>query len=82
MRVAAAGSLSKAAAVLNVRQSVGSRNIAMLETQCGERLFHRTGRGVVLTGFGELVHPRILNLPSDADGLADAMRGMQGKLIG
>src|SRR5207253_8933108 len=49
VRVVAAGSLSKAAVLLDMPQSMVSRNIALLESQCGERLFHRTGRGVVLT---------------------------------
>jgi DNA-binding transcriptional LysR family regulator len=59
VRVAALGSLSKAAAVLDVPQSIVSRNVALLERECGERLFRRTGRGVVLTELGEQLLPRV-----------------------
>ncbi|WP_195763937.1 LysR family transcriptional regulator [Pseudoduganella rivuli] len=69
--VAQLGSLTRAADVLNSPQSVISRQIAQLETLCGGKLFRRTGRGVVLTEFGELIHARIGPMLADADRLAD-----------
>ncbi|SMF65720.1 MULTISPECIES: LysR family transcriptional regulator [unclassified Pseudomonas] len=81
-RVVAAGSLSKAAVLLDMPQSMVSRNIALLESQCGERLFHRTGRGVVLTEFGEQLLPGISGLLADAEGLADDIRNLRGKPVG
>jgi len=82
VRVVAAGSLSKAAVLLDMPQSMVSRNIALLESQCGERLFHRTGRGVVLTEFGEHLLPCISDLLADAEGLADDIRNLRGKPVG
>lgn len=82
VRVVAAGSLSKAAVLLDMPQSMVSRNIAVLESQCGERLFHRTGRGVVLTEFGEQLLPCISGLLADAEGLADDIRNLRGKPVG
>ncbi|AHL34587.1 LysR family transcriptional regulator [Pseudomonas brassicacearum] len=82
VRVAAAGSLSKAAVLLDMPQSMVSRNIAQLEAQCGERLFQRTGRGVVLTEFGEQLLPCVSSLLADAEGLADDIRTRRGKPVG
>ncbi|WP_241801811.1 MULTISPECIES: LysR family transcriptional regulator [Pseudomonas] len=82
IRVAAAGSLSKAAVLLDTPQSMVSRGIAQLETQCGERLFHRTGRGVVLTEFGEQLLPCVSGLLADAESLADDIRNRRGKPVG
>jgi Transcriptional regulator len=82
VRVADLGSLSKAAIALDMPQSLVSRNIALLEQQCGERLFRRTGRGVVLTEFGESVLPRVSHLAEEADALADDIRSLRGQPIG
>lgn len=82
LRVAEAGSLSKAATALAQPQSVVSRAIAQLERSCGERLFVRTGRGVVLTEFGALLLPRVARLAADADGLVEDMRAARGQPMG
>ncbi|GLU33240.1 LysR substrate-binding domain-containing protein [Trinickia caryophylli] len=82
VRVAALGSLSKAAAALDMPQSLVSRNIALLEQQCKERLFRRTGRGVVLTDFGEYVLPRVSDLAAKAQALADDIRNARGQPAG
>ncbi|MDA0570325.1 LysR family transcriptional regulator [Burkholderia gladioli] len=78
LQVSASGSLSKAAAALDMPQSMVSRNIAQLEQQCAERLFRRTGRGVVLTEFGEQMLPRVTRLAAEADALADDIRSARG----
>lgn len=82
LRVAGAGSLSKVAASLDMPQSMVSRHIAQLEAECGERLFHRTGRGVELTDFGQHILPRVTRLADDADALEDDIRNAGGKPVG
>ena len=82
LRVVGVGSLSKAAAVLDMPQSMVSRHIAQLEQQCGERLFRRTGRGVVLTEVGEQLLPRISELAAGAERLADDIRSVRGQPVG
>jgi LysR family transcriptional regulator, nitrogen assimilation regulatory protein len=74
LKVADLGSVSRAGAALDLPQSVVSRQIAQIESDAGARLFRRTGRGVVLTDFGEQVYPRIVALIAQADQLADEMR--------
>ena len=47
--VATNGSYARTAAIVGVAQSALSRQLSALERGIGGRLFHRTGRGVVLT---------------------------------
>ena len=54
--VARLGSLSTAEAVLGVVQSAISRQLQQLESEVGEQLLLRTGRGVTLTPAGELLY--------------------------
>ena len=82
MKVAQLGSLTKAADSFDVPQSMISRHISQLEKQCGSRLFRRTGRGVVLTDFGEQIFPRIQALITEADSIADAIRTSGGVPLG
>lgn len=51
--VAQAGSVSRAASDLGVEQSTLTRHITRLENSVGMRLFHRSGRGMVLTEKGQ-----------------------------
>jgi len=53
--VAACGSVSEAAVVLNMSQSAVSQRIRQLERQLGVKLFEREGRGIALTSEGEIV---------------------------
>lgn len=53
VRVAEFGSFTKAAAVLNISQSVVSRQVRQLEVELQEHLLMRNGRGVLLTGSGQ-----------------------------
>lgn len=53
--VAAEGSLRRAAEKLSVSQPSISTQIRLLESTLGERLFRRSGRGLVLTEFGRIV---------------------------
>lgn len=72
--VAEVGSLARAAQLLEVAQSALSRQIALLEEECGGLLFHRTGRGVVLTRLGEAVEPKARALLEQAERLALEVR--------
>lgn len=82
MKVAELGSLTRAGNFLDLPQSVVSRHVAQLESQCGTRLFRRTGRGVVLTEFGEQIYPRIQALGAEADQIADDIRTSGGLPMG
>lgn len=82
VKVAELGSLTHAAAALNVSQSVISRQIGVLEKECGARLFRRTGRGVVLTDFGQQIFPHVKVLIAHADQLSDSIRTLGGEPLG
>jgi DNA-binding transcriptional LysR family regulator len=75
VEVAANGSYARTAAIVGVAQSALSRQMSALERSIGDRLFHRTGRGVVLTELGERMLPRARALVADAKAWADAARG-------
>jgi LysR family transcriptional regulator, nitrogen assimilation regulatory protein len=77
-RVADRGSLSKAAVALSTTSSALSRQMALLEQECGGRLFHRTGRGLVLTELGQRILPRVHALLQDVAQLSDEIKGNAG----
>jgi len=81
-KVAELGSLTQAANALNSPSSVISRQISQLEMQCGGKLFRRTGRGVVLTEFGEVIYLRICPLIAETDQLADDILATSSVPIG
>jgi len=66
VEVADNGSYARTAAIVGVAQSALSRQLSALERGIGARLFHRTGRGVVLTELGERMLPRARALVTDA----------------
>jgi LysR family transcriptional regulator, nitrogen assimilation regulatory protein len=72
--VATNGSYARTAAVVGVAQSALSRQVSALERMIDGRLFHRTGRGVVLTELGERMLPRARALIADADAFEQAAR--------
>lgn len=78
VQVAELGSLTKAAALRNTAQPALSRNIALVERECGERLFERTGRGVSLTEAGRKVLPRIKAWLGEADQIVADIRAGAG----
>jgi LysR family nitrogen assimilation transcriptional regulator len=75
VQVADAGSLSKAAVLLDSAQSAISRQIAALERECGQRMFDRTGRGVALTEFGRRIYPQVKSLIQEADRIESVISG-------
>lgn len=82
LQVAQAGSLTRAAAESGVAQSQLSRQLAALEAECGARLFKRTGRGVVLSEFGEQVRPRVQAMLDAARHLSDEVQNARGIPMG
>jgi DNA-binding transcriptional LysR family regulator len=62
--------VSKAAVTLNRSKSVISRQLSALEEECGGQLFHRNGRGLVLSELGESILPQIDLILSTAQGLS------------
>lgn len=78
VQVAELGSLTKVAIANESIQSAVSRQVAALERHCGGRLFQRTGRGVILSEFGELILPRVKALLAEADQLSNDMKSSAG----
>lgn len=83
VHVAECGSLSKAASLVHVGPSALSRQLAALETECGGRLLHRTGRGVTLTELGQRILPNAKALlyeakrfKAEVDSAASVCRGV------
>jgi LysR family nitrogen assimilation transcriptional regulator len=74
VEVAANGSYARTSAITGIAQSALSRQMSALERGIGGRLFHRTGRGVVLTELGERMLPRARALVADAAAWQDDAR--------
>jgi LysR family nitrogen assimilation transcriptional regulator len=81
-RVAETGSLTRTAAALDTSHSSLSRTLQQLEQRLGQRLFRRTGRGVVLTEFGRALLPRAQRLLVDASRLGDEAAALAGRPSG
>ncbi len=62
LRVAEAGSFSKAAQQSGIAQSTVSKQIAALERRLGAQLVRRTSRGLALTAAGQHYHEKTLRL--------------------
>jgi LysR family nitrogen assimilation transcriptional regulator len=69
LEVAELGSLTKVAAHRQTVQSHISRQISDLESECGAALFRRTGRGVVLTEYGQYVEKQVRRWIQQSDEL-------------
>ncbi|WP_354677239.1 LysR family transcriptional regulator, partial [Cupriavidus plantarum] len=80
--VAELGSLSRAARALGIAQSLVSRAIAQIEGEWGDRLFERTGRGVVLSEFGQRIVPHVRLLLDQSAGLQDEVNVAGGIPVG
>ncbi|MDO8768251.1 MAG: LysR family transcriptional regulator [Burkholderiaceae bacterium] len=78
LAIAEQGSLTKAAAALETSQSAISRQIVQLEAECGGKLFHRTGRGMVLSDLGSILLPRVEKLLGEIDGILGEAQAMAG----
>ena len=67
--IAEVGSLTRIGVIKGIAQSALSKQIGGLEKEFGSKLFYRTGRGVVLTEFGEAIMPRVKALLAESDQL-------------
>ncbi|KAA0911304.1 LysR family transcriptional regulator [Pusillimonas sp. ANT_WB101] len=72
------GSVTAAAKVLGVTQSFVSKQLVRQEDEWGDRLFDRTGRGMVLSSFGREVIPEIKSLLAQARRLDECVRDNSG----
>lgn len=82
LEVADAGSLSKVAARRQTAQSHVSRQITEFESQCGGRLFRRTGRGVELTELGDRAATRLRQWLQATEQLEEDLRSASGQVMG
>ena len=80
--VAETGSLSKASLDLDVSQSMLSRGIHDLEQELGQRLFHRTGRGMYPTEFGKRMLPIARRAILEVSRFNSEAKALRGKLSG
>lgn len=80
--VATLGSFTRAASTLGLAQSALSRQVSALEQDLGERLFHRTGRGVALTEIGLEIQPRVESLLLEARRLREEVAARKGSVSG
>ena len=80
LQVAATGSFSEAARMLNVSQPALSRTVRTIEEVVGERLFDRDTRNVILTPAGEALRPIAERLVAEfADGFSELAQFVAGK---
>ncbi|MEM9797492.1 MAG: LysR family transcriptional regulator [Pseudomonadota bacterium] len=76
--VASVGSVTRAAALLNLTQSAVSMQLKRLETALDTQLLNRTPRGVLPTADGEVVLALANRMLSLNDELLDRMRASEG----
>jgi len=85
LKVAEEGSVTRAAESLHLTQPAITQHIRALEREAGAALFERTGRGMRLTGSGELLCDYARKaLAAIEDGqrvIADEVQGRAGRLI-
>ena len=82
VRVADAGSFSKAAADLGIGQPTVSRRIQDLETQLDAALFLRTTRALSLTEAGERFYRRAIDILAEYDEAEAEVRGLEHEPVG
>lgn len=70
--------VTQAARALNLAQSAASAAIAALEAQHGTRLFHRVGRGIVLTEAGHVFLPEARAVLARAEAAELALAELAG----
>ena len=73
--IAREGSLTRAAAHLNVAQSALSTQLAALEAQLGQKLFARVGKRLELTEAGRIALDHAETIFTTGDELLDTLRG-------
>ncbi len=76
------GSVSAAAARLQLPQSAGTKRLQALESEVGERLLDRIGRGVQLTDAGQRLVPIARRILADMTLAQQAVRSAPGTVTG
>lgn len=82
LAVAQSGTFSRAAIRLATTQPVLSRKVKVLEDELGTELFHRTGRGVVLSEAGKLLEQYAHDIMHTADGARQAIQALGASPVG
>ena len=82
LRVADAGSFSRAAADLSIGQPTVSRRIQDLEHQLGAELFHRTTRALSPTEAGQRFYGRAQDILAEFDEAEAEARGLDQEPVG
>jgi len=81
-QIALLGSFSAASGALHIAQPALSRQMQTLEQDLGVKLFHRTGRGVLLTAAGTALLAESADLLDQADALGRRIRIFGDRLAG
>ncbi len=79
MTVADCGSISRAAARLNISQPTLSRAIKNLEIRKGVPLFDRHGEGVTLTEYGKILYARSREIQNQYDRATEEIACLKGR---
>ena len=82
LTVAETGTFSRAAIRLATTQPILSRKVKMLETMLGADLFHRTGRGVVLSEAGKMLEQYARGILDTAESARIAIQALGASPVG
>ena len=82
LTVAELGTFSRAAIRLSSTQPMLSRKIKLLESELGTELFHRTGRGVVLSEGGKLLEQYAQGILDTAESAKTAIQALGASPVG
>ena len=82
LEAAELGSMSKLALIHGTSQPHISRQMSALERECGKRLFQRTGRGIVLTEFGQRIAPKVRAWLASTEFLENEIQGIAATPMG
>ena len=80
--IAESGTFSRAALRLATTQPILSRKVKLLEEELGTELFHRTGRGVVLSEAGKLLEQYAHGLLDTAESARNAIQALGVSPVG
>ncbi|MEM1383145.1 MAG: LysR family transcriptional regulator [Pseudomonadota bacterium] len=82
LAVARAGSVTGAARLLRESPPTVSRQLKMLETELGVRLFDRRPNGAVITADGAAILERVERIESETIAIGETVHGRDGRLTG
>ncbi|MBS1140919.1 MAG: transcriptional regulator, LysR family [Proteobacteria bacterium] len=82
LAIAEHGSFSKAATTVHIAQSALSQQLAQLEDELGQPLFHRLPRGVELTPAGRAFHPHALAILRQVEDARHSVTQTEGETVG